>query len=66
MFFRKRLKKATKEDYEKFAETMKENDVGFKDRLAMVLSAMLVIVLPCLLILLAFAALILIPLWLLL
>ncbi len=62
-FFKKRLKKATKEDDEKFSETMSET--GFKDKLAMVISAILVIVLPCLLVLLAFAALIMLPMWLL-
>ncbi|MBQ3141489.1 MAG: hypothetical protein IJC25_05970 [Clostridia bacterium] len=53
MFFKKRLRKATPEDDAKLAQAMEENDVGFKDRFAMVVSAFLVIVLPCLLILLA-------------
>ncbi len=52
LFKRKKLKKVTKEDEERFIQAMEENDVGFKDRIAMVFSAMLVIVLPCLLILL--------------
>ncbi len=54
-FFRKRLKKSTPEDEEKLAQAFEENQVGFKDRIAMVLSAFLVIVLPCVLILCAFA-----------
>ncbi len=57
MFFRKRLKKWTPEDDEKLARAMEENNVGFKDRIAMTIAAFLVIVLPCLLILLAIAGL---------
>lgn len=53
LFFRKKLKKATKEDEERFARAMKENNVGFKDKFAMVISALLVLVLPSLLVLLA-------------
>ncbi len=51
MFFKKRLKKSTPEEDEKFAEMMDECEVDFKDKLAMVISAFIVIVLPCLLIL---------------
>ena len=51
-FFKKRLKKATAEDDMKFREMMRENEVGKKDSIAMVLAALLVIVLPCLLVLL--------------
>lgn len=56
LFFKKKkklLRKATEEDEKSFAAAMEENNVGFKDKLAMVISAVLVIVLPCLLILLA-------------
>jgi hypothetical protein len=55
LFFRKRLKKATKEDEERLAQAMEENNVGFKDKIAMVISAFLVLVLPSLLVLLALA-----------
>jgi len=55
LFFRKRLKKATKEDEERLARAMEENNVGFKDKIAMVISAFLVLVLPSLLVLLALA-----------
>ncbi len=56
-FKRNGCRKATPEDDARFAEAMEENNVGLKDKLAMVGSAFLVIVLPCLLILLAFAGL---------
>ena len=45
------LKKATAEDEEKFRQRMQENQVGFKDGLAMTLAAFLVIILPAALIL---------------
>ncbi|MBQ8208501.1 MAG: hypothetical protein IJZ89_07200 [Clostridia bacterium] len=54
MFFfskRKRLKKSTPEEDMVFSEAMREEKVGFKDGLAMIVSAFLVLVLPCLLIL---------------
>ena len=51
LFFRKRLRKSTPEEEQKFHEDMQNAGVKFKDKLAMVLSAYLVIVLPCLLIL---------------
>ncbi len=57
MFFRKRLKKWTPEDDEKLARAMNENNVGFKDRIAMVIAAFLVIVIPCLLVLLGISGL---------
>ncbi len=53
LFFRKKLKKASKEDDELLARAMEENNVGFKDKIAMVFSAFLVLVLPSLLMLLA-------------
>ncbi len=54
---RKKLRKATSEDEEKLIRAMEENEVGWRDRFAMVFSAILVIVLPCLLILLAISGL---------
>ncbi len=57
MFFRKRLKKWTPEDDEKLARAMNENNVGFKDRIAMVIAAFIVIVIPCLLVLLGISGL---------
>ena len=51
LFYRKRLKKSTPEDEAKLKQAMEENNVGFKDGMAMILSAFLVLVLPCLLIL---------------
>ena len=53
--FGRGLKPVTKEQEEEFGKRMKENKVGFKDGAAMVLSAFLTIVLPCILILLAIA-----------
>ena len=50
--FRKRLKKATKEQEAAFREQMQEEKVGWKDGLAMVIAGFLTIVLPCLLVLL--------------
>ncbi|MDD5865997.1 MAG: hypothetical protein PUD07_05940 [bacterium] len=51
LFFRKKLKKATKEDEEKLRAAFEENDVGAKDHFAMLFSAFFVIILPCLLVL---------------
>ncbi len=56
-FFRKKIKKSTPEDEEKFRRAMEENDVGFKDKFAMAISAFLVIILPALLVLLALSGL---------
>lgn len=58
MVFR-RLKKPTAEQEREFQELMSDEQVTWKDRLAMVLSAYLTILLPCVLTLLAFAFLIL-------
>ena len=55
MIFR-RLKKSTAEQEEEFGRMMEEEKVSWKDKLAMILSAYFVIVLPCLLILLALCA----------
>ncbi len=51
LFFRKRLRKSTPEEFNRFQEDMQNEGVKFKDKVAMVLSAYLIIVLPCLLIL---------------
>ena len=53
MFFRKRLRKSTPEEDKAFRERMQEENVGFKDALAMVISAFVTLVLPSLLVLLA-------------
>lgn len=52
----KRLKKSTKEQEEQFGKMLEEENVGWKDKFAMLISAFLVIMLPCIVILLAFAA----------
>lgn len=54
-FFSKRLRKSTPEDDERLARAMEENDVGLKDKLAMIVSAFVVLVLPSLLVLLVIA-----------
>lgn len=54
-FFSKRLRKSTPEDDEHLARAMEENDVGLKDKLAMIVSAFVVLVLPSLLVLLVIA-----------
>ena len=54
----KRLKKSTKEDEEKFSLMMEEEQVGWKDKLAMLIAAFFTIMLPCVAVLLGFAALI--------
>ena len=56
---RRRLKKATREQEEEFRERMSDEKLTAKDRFAMVFSAFLVIVLPCLAVLLIFGLLIL-------
>ena len=57
LFFKKRLRKSSPEEDKQFRELMQQNDVGFKDGMAMILSAFLVIVLPCLLLLCGIAVL---------
>lgn len=57
LFFKKRLRKSSPEEDEQFRELMQQHDVGFKDGMAMILSAFLVIVLPCLLLLCGIAVL---------
>lgn len=51
LFFKKKLKRSTPEQDEQFRQMMQEERVGFKDGMAMIISAFLVLVLPCLLIL---------------
>ncbi len=53
----KKLRKAAPEEQDDFQKMMEEEQVGFKDKLAMVISALLVIVLPCLVILVVISAL---------
>ena len=55
----RRLKKSTPEEEAHFAEQMEEERLSAKDKFAMVASAILVIFVPCALILLALAGLIL-------
>ncbi len=43
----RRLKKASKEDEERFREQMANADLTFKDKIAMVISAYAVLLLPC-------------------
>ena len=47
----KRLKKSTPEEEEQFGQMLEQEKVGWKDRLAMMLSAYVVIVIPCILVL---------------
>ena len=54
----KRLKKSTKEEEEQFSMMLEEEKVGWKDKLAMLIAAFFTIMLPCIGVLLAFAALI--------
>ena len=55
----KRLKKSTPEEEKEFEERMSDEKLTFKDKLAMIISSILIIVLPCLVILLALSFLIL-------
>ena len=57
LFFRKKLKKSTKEDEVAFGKMLGEEKIGFKDGFAMLVSAFLVILLPCLLLLVGLSAL---------
>ena len=47
----KRLRKSTPEEEEQFGKMLEEEKVGWKDKFAMMLSAYVVIVIPCLLVL---------------
>ena len=55
----KRLKKSTKEEEEQFSMMLEEEKVGWKDKLAMLIAAFFTIMLPCVAVLLGFAAVIL-------
>ena len=54
----KRLKKSTKEEEAQFTHMLEEEQVGWKDKLAMLIAAFFTIMLPCIAVLLGFAALI--------
>ena len=54
----KRLKKSTKEEEEQFGRMMEEENVGCADKFAMLVAAFFTIMLPCVAVLLGFAALI--------
>ncbi|MBR5021250.1 MAG: hypothetical protein IKY17_06435 [Oscillospiraceae bacterium] len=55
----KRLKKSTKEEEAQFSQMLEEEQVGWKDKLAMLIAAFFTIMLPCVAVLLGFAAVIL-------
>ena len=52
----KRLKKSTKEEEAQFSQMLEEENVGWKDKLAMLIAAFFTIMLPCVAVLLGFAA----------
>ena len=54
----KRLKKSTKEEEAQFSQMFEEEKVGWKDKFAMLIAAFFTIMLPCVAVLLGFAALI--------
>ena len=54
----KRLKKSTKEEEAQFSQMLEEEQVGWKDKLAMLIAAFFTIMLPCVAVLLAFGGLI--------
>ena len=47
---RREIKPVTKEQKEDFSNRFKENNVGFKDKFAMLVAAFITIILPCLLV----------------
>ena len=53
----KRLKKSTKEQEEQFGRMLEEEKVGCADKFAMLVAAFFTIMLPCIVVLVAFAAL---------
>ena len=53
----KRLKKSTKEQEEQFGRMLEEEKVGCADKFAMLVAAFFTIMLPCIAVLVAFAAL---------
>lgn len=52
----KRLKKSTREDEQQFSDMFEEEKVGWKDKLAMLIASFFTIMIPCILILVAFGA----------
>ena len=54
----KRLKKSTKEEEQQFADMFEEEQVGWKDKLAMLIAAFFTLMLPAIAVLLGFAGLI--------
>ena len=54
----KRLKKSTKEEEQKFSDMFEEEQVGWKDKLAMLIAAFFTLMLPAIAVLLGFAGLI--------
>ena len=54
----KRLNKSTKEEEEQFGQMLEEEKVGCADKFSMLIAAFFTIMLPCIGVLLAFAALI--------
>ena len=54
----KRLKKSTKEEEARFSRMLEEEQVSWKDKLAMLIAAFFTIMLPCVAVLLAFGGLI--------
>jgi hypothetical protein len=52
-----RLKKSTKEQEEQFGRMLEEEKVGCADKFAMLVAAFFTIMLPCIAVLVAFAAL---------
>ena len=55
----KRLNKSTKEEEEQFGQMLEEEKVGCADKFAMLIAAFFTIMLPCVAVLLGFAAVIL-------
>jgi len=54
----KRLKKSTKEEEQQFSDMFEEEQVGWKDKLAMLIAAFFTLMLPAIAVLLGFAGLI--------
>ena len=53
---RKRIRKSSQEEEEKFQKELREASVSFREKLVMTLTAYVVIVLPCLLLLIGLSA----------
>nr|WP_297863744.1 hypothetical protein [uncultured Acetatifactor sp.] len=52
----KRIRKSSQEEEEKFQKELREASVSFREKLVMTLTAYVVIVLPCLLLLIGLSA----------